>query len=49
MERHELEYHLETMREWDELDVVDALRITTKELLEAFEEKAIKFIKDEWE
>ena len=49
MEKHELDFHLDTLREWDEVDVVDSLRLTTEELIEAFEERAIKFIKENWE
>ncbi len=49
MERHEIEFHLENMAEWDEVDIVDSLRLTSQELLEAFEERAIKFIKENWE
>jgi hypothetical protein len=49
MDPVELEYHMDTLKEWDELDVVDCLRLTTEEIIEAFEERAIQFIKDNWE
>ena len=49
MERPEIEFHLETLREWDELDLVDALRLTSEDIIVAFQEKAEDFIREEWE
>ena len=45
--RIDYEYHLETLRECDPNYVVDVLEITSEELIEAFYDKAIKFIKED--
>jgi hypothetical protein len=48
MSSFDYEYHMDTLREQDPDYIVDALALTTEELLHAFSQKAIDYIEEEY-
>ncbi len=48
MEHEEIMFHLESLREWDEIDLLDAMHLTSEDLVDCFQEEAIAFIKENW-
>lgn len=48
MEGRLVEYYMETLRELDPDELVCDLRIESDELLDAFRQRAIMFIREEW-